>query len=184
MINYLWDNIFKKSGSASIKSLTLKNNLLFQDLGARDLQLIEAIVHQRNYQPGEYIFRQGEIGVGMYLLAKGAVDIIVDHGEAEDTTDKQKSLLTKLTVGDFFGELALVEENGRRSASAVASTDCVLLGLFRPDLLHLLDSHPEGGGKVALRLAEVLGRRLRETTDRIAVLKNELQHLQNQRSKS
>jgi CRP-like cAMP-binding protein len=67
-----------------------------------------------------------------------------------------------------------VEDAGRRSATSVASEDTVLIGFFKPDLLEILERSPGTGVKVVFRLAEVLGRRLKETTEKISQLKKEI----------
>jgi CRP-like cAMP-binding protein len=116
----------------------------------------------------------------MYIIASGHVNITKE----ETRTDKNKSengiIITKLLSGDFFGELALVEENGRRSATATAREDTSLIGFFKPALLEILERRPGVGVKIALRLGEVIGRRLKETTDRVSILEEQLTLLQSQ----
>ncbi|NJM10327.1 MAG: hypothetical protein HC883_05575 [Bdellovibrionaceae bacterium] len=50
----------------------------------------------------------------------------------------------------------------------------MLIGFFRPDLFEILDRQPATGVKILLRLSEVLGRRLKETTLKVTELKDEL----------
>jgi CRP/FNR family transcriptional regulator, cyclic AMP receptor protein len=180
MVNTLWDNIFKKAEFDRSVARILSENNLFKDLTKRELRFLENIVHERQYRKGEYIFQQGEIGVGMYIIAKGGVDIsIFDNQPIIGETNKHV-FVARLEAGDFFGELSLVEDNGRRSASAVAAEDSVLIGFFKPDLIEILDRSPSTGVKIIFRLAEVLGRRLKETTDKIRQLKKELGSIQAQ----
>ena len=65
-----------------------------------------------------------------------------------------------------------------RSASAKSAEDSVLLGFFKRDLIELLERNPATGVKVVFRLAEVLGQRLKDTTDKITKLKTELRLIQ------
>lgn len=171
-MDFIWDNLFRQSKKERTLTQRLKDNILFQDLSGRELRLVENIVNLRNYRPGETIFRQGEIGVGMYIISRGLVNIYVE--EIVPLTGEVKTVhVTQLKEGDFFGDLALVEENSRRSATAVASVETMLIGFFKPALLEIADRNSRAGVKILLRLAEVLGGRLRETTSRISELKRE-----------
>ncbi len=116
----------------------------------------------------------------MYIIAKGSVDISLFDSQPLVGDAAKQVFVTKLEGGDFFGELSLVEDNGRRSASAIASEDCVLIGFFKPDLMEILERSPATGIKIIFRLSEVLGRRLKETTDKIKQLKREILSIQTQ----
>ncbi len=180
MADFLWKNYFKQTTEEKEINAILKENILFADLSSKQLKFVTNIVHLRKYRTGEVVFRQGEVGVGMYIIASGHVNIT-----AEGTrTDKNKSphgiIITKLVSGDFFGELSLVEENGRRSATAIAGEDTSLIGFFKPALLEIVERRPGVGVKIALRLGEVIGRRLKETTDRVSILEEQLTLLQSQ----
>jgi CRP/FNR family cyclic AMP-dependent transcriptional regulator len=177
MVNFLWDNLFRPDQKRKTIRLSLKENILFRNLTARELRFLETIIHERHYRPGEIIFHQGEMGVGMYIIAQGKVDITMTSAITGPVGQTAETFVTRLEAGDFFGELSLVEESGRRSASAVAVESSILIGFFKPDLLAVLDRNPSMGVKVVFRLGEVLGRRLKETTDRITLLKNELRNI-------
>lgn len=174
-MNFLWDNIFRKKPDDDVRSV-LRGNILFQDLSDRELRFVEGLVHLRRYHSGETVFRQGEVGVGMYLIIKGRIEIFITDSSAY--TDEAKDIyITQLVHGDFFGELALVEENGRRTATAIARDETILIGFFKPDLIEILTRNPTTGIKIVMRLAEVLGRRLKETTDKVSDLRQALKEL-------
>ena len=134
---------------------------------------MEKIVNIRHYRPGESIFRQGEVGVGMYVVVSGSVNIYVEEVQAA-TGEPKTTHVTQLKTADFFGELALVENEGRRSASATAHEEAIMIGFFKPDLMEIIDRSPTAGVKILMRLGEVLGARLRQTTSRITEIKKEL----------
>lgn len=175
-MNYLWDNLFRRSKKVDDVRTILRDNILFQDLSERDLRFVEGLVHIRKFHAGEPVFRQGEAGVGMYVIAKGRIEIFVSDPNAPGE-ESRDIFITQLTSNDFFGELALVEENGRRTASAVARDESVLIGFFKPDLTEVLERNPEAGIKISLRLAEVLGRRLKETTEKVSELRRAIKEL-------
>ncbi|HVK62185.1 MAG TPA: cyclic nucleotide-binding domain-containing protein [Bdellovibrionales bacterium] len=175
-MNYLWDNLFRKKKREDDTLSALRENFLFQDLSERDLRFIEGIVHIRRYHAGEMVFRQGEVGVGMYIIVSGRVEIYITDRESLHEENRE-IFITQLLAGDFFGELSLVEENGRRTASACAREETVLIGFFKPDLMEILARNPDVGIKITFKLAEVLGRRLKETTDKVSELRQALKEL-------
>jgi CRP/FNR family cyclic AMP-dependent transcriptional regulator len=156
-INSFWGNIFKSKNSGRKDILLLLKKIpLFAELGKGELREIERLIHHRQYKSGEVIFWEDEPGVGMYIVQKGEVGIFKDY-----TTPGQKEL-ARLEFGDFFGEMALLE-NDCRSASAVALSAAHLLGLFHPDLFNLFERKPQLGNKMLTTLANMLAQRLRRT---------------------
>lgn len=138
---------------------------IFANLSKRELLSIDRILHRREYLPDEIIFRQGEPGMGMYVVQHGRVAII---------TEPQNQQLYEMQEGDFFGEVALLDE-GPRSATAIARTSCTLLGFFQPDLFDLINRNPRLGVKVVLSVAKHVGVRLRQADDWVTALSSELE---------
>ena len=151
----------------------LRENILFSDLNARQIRFVRNIVHLRRYRATEFIFQQGESGAGMYIILKGVVAITVNGTIPESQPAADAIEIATLGPGDFFGELALVEDNSRRSADARALEDTQLIGFFKPDLLDILERNPASGVRITMRLGQVLGRRLRNTTDRLSQLEEQ-----------
>jgi len=167
----LWDNLFRKNSVHSKIANLLKETIIFSDLELEELINLEKIMNPRKFHAGETVFRQGDGGVGMYLIVSGSVNIFLD--EVLENQEVRQSLITRLFVGDFFGESALVIEGGKRSATIVAREDCELLGFFYPDLLQIIKKNPTTGNRILFRLGEVLGTRLRETNKKLISLISE-----------
>lgn len=176
MVSFLWENLFRKAEQKRDVVHILKSNPLFASLSTRELTFVKDLVHLRSFKPSEPIFRQGEVGVGMYMIVEGIVDIFVEDPDSVDR-ERQAVLVTRLTEGDFFGELSLVEENGKRTATAIAAEETSVYGFYKPDLLEVIERNPSTGVKVVQKLSEVLGRRLKETTSKVSDLKRELRRL-------
>ena len=68
--------------------------------------------------------------------------------------------------GDFFGELALLDD-APRSASAAAVTPCVMFGFAQPDLFGIIERNPHLGVKIVTMLAKIIGERLRATNEQL-----------------
>ncbi len=168
----LWRNLFSgKSVQEGSTEAVLSKVPAFADLTTRELRGVAAIVHKREYKAGEPVFYQGDPGLGMYIIQEGEVSIRIAEHEGEDKE------LAVLTEGDFFGELALLDE-APRSASAVCHTDCLLIGFFRTDLFELIEQKTDLGIKIVLKLAEILALRLRKTDKELSKVRGQLDRLE------
>ncbi len=159
MDNPIWGNgIFRKKKKDDDIFALLKDIPIFSDLIPKEIAEIEKIMHRRVYKKNEPIIRMGDPGLGMYIIVKGSVEII------EEKKNGENRILAKLNHGSFFGDLALLDESPR-SASAIATEDCDIIGFFRPDFLDLLNRKPKLGIKVLFALAKTIGERLRRTDE-------------------
>jgi len=111
--NALWRNLFSQR---IIREGTIEEVLskvpAFANLAPRELKEVAAIVHKREYRTGEPVFYQGDPGLGMYIVKDGEVSIVI---QGKDGNERE---LAVFGDGDFFGELALLDESPR-SANAV-----------------------------------------------------------------
>ena len=156
-IDPFWGNLFRRNSQEKDELFNiLKEVPIFQDLNRRELNKIEGILHRRTYAADESIVKEGELGVGMYIIISGQVDIF-QLGD-----DGNIMRLATFRSGDFFGEQALLDESPR-TASALAAVPCQAVGFFRPDLLELIESDPRLGLKIVMRLSQMISVRLRQT---------------------
>ena len=166
--NSYWENIFEKNGKVHTKhAIILKQVPMFHDLKKGELKEFQRIIHQRKFKDGEVIFYEGEPGLGMYIIESGAIKIYKDY----DTRFREE--LAMLHVGDFVGEMALLDESPR-SATAVADGETHLIGLFRPDFFDLIERKPRLGNKILLRLAQMIAERLRLSNEELQLLKQKV----------
>jgi CRP-like cAMP-binding protein len=172
--NALWRNLFSQR---VIREGTIEEVLskvpAFANLAPRELKEVAAIVHKREYRSGEPVFYQGDPGLGMYIVKDGEVSIVI---QGKDGNEEELALFGD---GDFFGELALLDESPR-SANAVCKTECTLIGFFRPDLFELIEKNTTLGIKIVLKLAEIVAQRLRHTDKELSKVKSQLERLQAQ----
>lgn len=119
---------------------------LFDALDAEERALLAEAVDVESFAAGQVLFKAGEPGQTMFVVARGEIELsVTDHAG-------QKIVLTIAGPGDVFGELALLDA-GPRTATAVAHGDCELLALDRGDLLMLFTRRPEA----ALHLLGAMG---------------------------
>jgi len=140
---------------------------IFEGFSQRELAALERVLHRREYLPEEVIIRQDEPGLGMY---------IIQSGQAVVTTGRENVQLSRLGDGDFFGEVSLLDETPR-SATVVAKTHCQILGFFQSDLFGLIERDPRFGVKIVVRVAKIIGDRLRKANLQVLALNDQVQEL-------
>jgi len=153
-----WSNFFK---SPTEKIELQKSPLavpVFSRLTKRELNLLTNIIHNRNYVAGEYIFYQGDPGLGLYIIREGAVTIHRTRADGAIIT------LASFSMGDFFGELALIDGE-KRSASAISNSNTQLAVIFKPDLDEFIENYPKSGTKILRGISEIISTRLRKLNE-------------------
>jgi uncharacterized membrane protein len=130
----------------------LRSIPMFEGLGQDDLESLAASLIERRLKAGAMIFEMGDAGSEMFIVAEGHVNIHLP-GEAS-----RRVSLKDIARGEYFGELALFDDKPR-SASALATTDTVLLELSRDTLSTYLQKRPG----TAMSILRTMSERLRET---------------------
>ena len=154
----IYKNYFRKQDNTDPILKVLKSIPIFEGLSSKDLKKIFQLTHERIYKKDENIFKKHAPAEGMYVILEGVIEI---------NDPESGNIFANLEKGDFFGELALLDDKPR-SASAIATTPAKLFGFFRTDLLTLIERAPAIGNEVLLNLARVLGERLRRTNKELA----------------
>ncbi len=149
-----WSNIFDMHPERDEMQSFFSLSPIFTGLSGKDLSYLIGIMHNRSYIAGEFIFYQGDPGIGIYFIRSGEVTI------QRNVLGIENYHVASLQKGDFFGELALVDGE-KRSASAVAKTDVQLSVIFKPDLDEFIDKYPKKGIKILQRISTIITTRLR-----------------------
>ncbi len=163
-----WSNFFKSPTEKVDLQKSLLSIPIFSRLTRRELAVLMNIIHNRIYVAGEYIFYQGDPGLGLYIIRDGEVMIQRKKENGEIVS------LASFTKGDFFGELALIDGE-KRSASAVSSSDTRLAVIFKPDLDEFIENYPKSGIKILRGISEIIATRLRKLNEDNFNLQNELE---------
>jgi CRP/FNR family transcriptional regulator, cyclic AMP receptor protein len=162
-----WSNFFRPKQHTSEIEHLLKTLPPFSDLGSKDILRLCRLLHTRTYLAGEYIFYQGDPGIGLYLIDDGDVEIL-----RTDEVGNNYSMAV-FSKGDFFGELALIDGE-KRSASAIAKTDTRLAVLFKPDLDEYIEKFPKTGVKILQGFNLITISRLRKLNEDYFHLQREI----------
>jgi CRP-like cAMP-binding protein len=132
---------------------------LFSELDERELASVAAVAKSRRYAKDEVVFHADESGDVFCLIREGQVKVTMISPEGKEI------ILSVLGAGDFFGEMALLD-NEPRSATIVATEALDIVTIWRTDFLHILS---ENFGITQKVLAE-LSKRLRNASNRIESL--------------
>ena len=124
---------------------------IFANCTAEEVKAISGVAQEGYFQPGQIIVTQGTPGQAFYLILSGRVEILRDGVS-----------LGAFGPGDFFGEMSLLDQAPRSATiRALDHTSCLMLSSW--DFKALLEDHPS----IAVKLLEVLSRRLRVADERI-----------------
>ena len=137
----------------------LRNVPIFTDLTDSDLTKIASKMVPRVYEKGQMILLEESMGETFFIITQGAVKV------TRLSADGREVILAILGESDFFGEMSLLDGEGR-SANIVANEDAKVLTLSRNDFLDCLESYP----KIAIALLEELATRLRKSDQQIESL--------------
>lgn len=132
----------------------LRHLTLFQGLHNKDLIHIIPSLHERTYLKGETIFAQGDIGRALFIVVSGNVQL------TRTEPDSKNQVLATVHPGEFFGEMALLEEMPR-TATATALENTRVYILYKAKLESILYSMPRVGVVITTHLAKMLSSRLR-----------------------
>jgi CRP/FNR family transcriptional regulator len=130
---------------------------VFSTLVPADLQRIAELAVPREFEPGQVVFREGDSSDTCYIVRSGRARAVREHSDGRTIT------LATFGPGDIFGELAMFEDE-RRSATVEAIEPTAAVAVLGPDMRRLMTEHPG----IATRLVIALGRRLRESNERLS----------------
>jgi CRP-like cAMP-binding protein len=123
---------------------------LFEDFDRRDLERLARSFKERTFQAGSTVAGEGKSAAGFFVIESGEATVSLrgdEHG--------------KLGPGDYFGEIALIDD-GARSATVTADSDLHCFGLTSWEFRPLVESN----ASIAWKLLETLAKRLRSAQQR------------------
>lgn len=176
LLKYLWDVSPLSFGKKDNFHSFFKKTTVLNSFSDNEIRIFTKFLHRREFMANELIFRQGDSGYGFYFIFEGSVNIyanhlnnnMLDHGE----------LVIRLDRRQYFGEMGLLEEFNRRSATVIANENTVLLGIFKPDLDKMLEVYPVLGAKFLRETALIMANRMGQLTREIMSLKKKIKELE------
>jgi CRP-like cAMP-binding protein len=138
----------------------LKTIRLFEGIKKRYLIHILENLQERTYLKGETVFTQGDIGRALFIVFSGKMAL-----SRLDPETGKSDVIAEVRPGEFFGEMALLEEMPR-TATAHALEETQVFMLFKIKLETLLFSRPRIGVVIATQLAKIMSARLRAVIEK------------------
>jgi CRP-like cAMP-binding protein len=146
-----------------------------------EIRLLSQFLHEREFEPSEDIFSQGDRGFGFYIIYSGAVEIFLP--KKRSSGEPYEEHIVNLIHHQYFGELALLDDGDVRNASARAKQNTTLLALFRPDLEELIERHPVVAAKLLQAISLIITKRFIGTANEVQILKDQIRRLEENESK-
>jgi CRP/FNR family transcriptional regulator, cyclic AMP receptor protein len=125
------------------KATALGRTPLFKDLSRAELVELAKVTEDLEFDEGKVLAREGEIGHEFFVIVDGEVAVTKDGRE-----------IRTLSAGDFFGEIALIWDSPRRTATVTATTPIRFFVLTRQAFRSLIAHHPDIEAKVLAALEE------------------------------
>jgi CRP/FNR family transcriptional regulator, cyclic AMP receptor protein len=145
-------------GAKSEETIALLHRVpVFETLVDADLARVADVAVPRRFASGEVVFREGDQSDTCYIVRTGHARAIREHADGRSIT------LATFGPGDIFGELAMFDDE-RRSATVEALEATEAIAILGGDMRRLLREHPD----IAVKMITALGRRLRQTNERLA----------------
>ena len=127
------------------KADALGKTPLFGELSKHELSELAKATEDLEVDEGRVLTREGDLGREFFVIVEGDVSVTQDGNE-----------IRRLGPGDFFGEIALIYENARRTATVTATSPLRFFVLTRQSFRSLLEHQPEIEQKVMAALEERL----------------------------
>jgi len=148
-------------GGTELSLADRSRSLTTVGLGESDRFLFAVFAEEKHYPANAAVFREGDAGDAIYVIARGRVRISRQISGGEEA-------FAILSPGEIFGEMALLEPGSGRSADAVAHEDAVVLELPRARFEALEAADPEGCAELSSLLCHLAAKRSVETAERLA----------------
>ena len=121
---------------------------LFSSLSPSQLEVLARSFRERTFSAGSEVTTEGENGVGFFVIESGSATVSVAGEERRS-----------LGAGDYFGEMALIDDQARRTATITADSDLTCYGLTSWEFRPLVETNAQ----IAWKLLQVMAKRLRES---------------------
>jgi CRP-like cAMP-binding protein len=148
---------------ATVVTNLLRAHKLLATLPDKDMDELEQLLKPLRLRSGEVVFKQGEIGKTMLLVADGMLRLDWTGPRGETAT------LGNIRQGEFVGEMALLDP-APRSATITAASDCLCFEMSDTDLVVLQARSPVAAARLVSALTQVLTRRIRDGNRQLEAL--------------
>ena len=132
-----------------------------QTLSPMEINFLATLSKEERYPPNEYIFREGEDGDRMFVVLEGQVMI------SKRISGAGEEALAFMERGDYFGEMALIDQQPRSADAKVHDQGAVVLSISREVLEGILDIQKVSSLRLLRLLSNLIAKRLREIDNKL-----------------
>jgi len=144
-----------------------EQSALLEDFNPEEIDVLGSLMVHVRAQPGQMLIREGEVNDWMMLLLRGTVDVGKRIGpEAEPEVRGDNTRLAVLRPGTVLGEMSMFDGEPRY-ASCWALSEVEAAVMDRIAVARLIESRPEIGAKLLVKLTQLLAQRLRNTSSQL-----------------
>lgn len=140
----------------------LRRVVLFRDVDEPVLLALWPSFRERRLRKGDVLFRAGDPGEELFLIKDGSIVV------SKPVTGRVEQVLSRLGPGEAFGEMCVLGDEPRRSATCQAEIDSVLYSLDRDSLNRFITGSPLAAAKFFQHMAQIAFKRLRDASDLVA----------------
>ncbi|HUT86168.1 MAG TPA: cyclic nucleotide-binding domain-containing protein [Elusimicrobiales bacterium] len=153
---------FLKKIFTNIKFQEKKNFLvqlpIFKELSLKDIARLMRGLKEKTFLKDEILFKQGDAARALFIVSKGKVDL------KKTNPDNTSEIIGHANAGEFFGEMALLEDMPR-TVTAVATEKTHVFMLFKSTLDNMVFDRSKAGVSIIHYLAKTLSARVRTLTE-------------------
>ena len=121
----------------SIKNKVLLEKIpIFMSLSKQEIESVANNSERIHFTKDQYIIKQNDSGDSLFIIADGVVNVTIDNDKGE------KIMISKLGVGDFFGEMSLMTGEPR-TANNISEIPCVVLKVSKDTFKNIFSKNPE-----------------------------------------
>lgn len=159
----LYQRMFRRQASERIRDVitTLAQVPAFATCTKSTLRAVAESMHRRTYRRDEYLYYEGDPGLGLYVIRQGRVRLLAERA------DDGRAEIGQLGPHGLFGTLSIFGDF-RRLETVQAMTEASVVGFFQPDLKNLTKRNPKAGAEITMLLARHLAEEHVDLVDTMA----------------
>lgn len=155
----------------------LRENGVFEDVSDEGFYFLLERLNERRYSQDELIFKQDNLGICLFIVRQGSVEMTVQNDRGE------RILCNTADAGSIIGEMSLVTDSSRSTTARATANDTILLTLTKFDLKELNDYHPADSMQVLKAITVTICHNLRQSTAQLRQACDEIRDLKERLAK-
>jgi MFS superfamily sulfate permease-like transporter len=150
---------------AAPTSVPLSEHEFLRGLSDAELAVVSSLLREERYETEQELCHEGDAAAELWILTRGSVSIRLHSGDG-----RRSRRVASFGMGTVVGEMAMVLEDGKRTATITADVPVECYGLAKSSFRSLLRDRPEIGNKLLYNLLRDSIQRVRTTSDELRAM--------------